>query len=261
MPKIFFIACFILSQVLLSSSTNIECNFQGSELYPVIGYVYLCSIDTDPSITTQKSAVINTIDGLATPKRTYNFVHGFFASEKTIHFFPKGLNNFFRHIEFIKVERCGLKVIHQSDLEPFVNLLYFDLSYNSIEVIEEGLFSYNPKLKAVGLWESKIIHIDSKVFDSLNDLSCIWLDNVPCIGFNACEDDEKVRFGIGKVKKQCMNSKFLGFNRDVEELSNDAKILNSGAFNGKLQRFERKLNDSKLSGLFYLREKIDRLKI
>lgn len=246
--------------MLLSSSTDIGCSFESSGLNPLIGYVYVCKVDSDPVITSRESANITTIDGSATPGRMFGFVYGFLAKEITIHFFPKGLTNFFKNFEFIKIESCGLKVIQKSDLQPFGKLLYIDFSYNNIEVIEEGLFDFNPELKAVGFWESKIIHIDPKVFDYLNNLSCFWFDNVPCINFNVCDSKEKLKHAIGLVKKNCKNSGFVDLNNDIENLKRDAKILNSGALNVKIQMFERKFNASKLSGVFYLREKIDSLK-
>jgi len=136
-------------------------------------------------------------------------VEGFYAEFETIKFFPKGLDKLFKNLKLIHMYYCDLKEIHQSDLKPFPNLVYFRLALNKIEVIEAGLFDYNPNLEFVGFWESKIIHIDPNVFDHLYKLSYLWLSTVPCINIDFYDSREQVKKAIKIVKSNCSNSEFL----------------------------------------------------
>lgn len=248
----------MLSHVLLSTSTIIDCQLSLEGPYEIVHWVYLCDVITDPQITTRKSANLTDVNGH--PRQIFVAVFGFLVQEKTLHFFPKGLEKYFPNLDFIKIERCGLKVIQQSDLKPFSKLNFIDLSYNSIEVIEKGLFDFNPKLKVVGFRESKIFHIDPNVFDNLSNIKCFWFDNVSCLGYHFCDSARQLKNAFEDVKKRCKNSDFVTLNKEIEELKNDTGVLNSEEFKRKFKDFERKFNDSSLSRKFYLTEKVKNLK-
>jgi len=75
----------------------------------------------------------------------------------------------------LSIKSCGLKEIHQRDLEVFPNL-HSDNFYNdSIQVLEKGLFSKNPKLRIINFSLNKIIFIHDEVFKNFLKLNKIYL--------------------------------------------------------------------------------------
>ena len=176
----------------LWTSTLIDCNYYADDYY-LFGYNYRCTVDNDPNIISKESAVINEVTGSHQTSKSHNDVLGIYASDKTIHFFPKGLEKTFKNIKLIDITICQLKEIHQADLKPFPNLVHLSLSYNEIEVIEEGLFDYNPNLEVVGFYERKLVHIDPNVFDNLNKLRSFWFSLVPCVGLDVEDSKEDVK--------------------------------------------------------------------
>jgi len=171
-------------------------------------------------------------------------VEGFIAIDKTMQFFPKGLDKFFKNIKRIYIHSCQLKEIHQSDLKGFPNLVYFELKYNEIEVIEAGLFDFNPNLESIRFYlESKIIHIDPNVFDHLNKLSNLWFSSAPCFG----EHIDVIKEIINRVKSNCSNAEFLSLDSQIKNLKIESKTLNSEDFHTKLETFEKTFNNSKFS--------------
>jgi len=58
-----------------------------------VGEIYHCEVYNNPNITTEESAEIN---GTHENSKSNDDVLGFRAEYKTIHFFPKGLDNFLK---------------------------------------------------------------------------------------------------------------------------------------------------------------------
>jgi len=171
---------------------------------------YRCEVNTDPNIITEESAVISGVSGTHEGSKNDDDVQGFYATGKTIQFFPKGLENIFKNIKVIRITECQLKAIHQSDLKPFPNLVYFFSAENEIKVIEKGLFDYNPDLEVVGFaYETEIAHIDPNVFDNLNKLRYFFFWAVPCVSQTISDSREEVQKIIQVVKSNCSNSEYL----------------------------------------------------
>ena len=81
---------------------------------------------------------------------------------------------FFENLELIFIDFAGMKEIHQTDLKPFPKLIYLSLEYNSIEVLESGVFDANPNLEILSFVTNDLVHIESNVFDNLPKLRCFW---------------------------------------------------------------------------------------
>jgi len=157
---------------------------------------------------------------------------------------------------------CQLKAIHQSDLKVFPNLIYFALDSNEIEVIEEGLFDFNPNLEFVAFWESKIIHIDTNVFDHLTKLRYFSFTDIPCTDFvDITNSTEKVQKALKVFKSNCSNAEFLSLENQITNLEIESKTLNSSDFNTKLYIFEQTFNNSKFSKFRPLNYKFQNLKL
>jgi len=225
-----------------------------------LGKIYRCAVSYEPNIRTKESAQIGGINGTHQDLRTNDDVLGFHADDKTIQVFPKGLDNFFKNLKVIFIWFGELKEIHQSDLKVFPNLVYFNLGSNRIEVIEEGLFDFNPNLEFVEFYEIRIIHIDPNVFDHLNKLRYFLFSNVLCVRQNVFNLTEQVQEAIKVVKSSCSNDDFLSLENQIENLEIESKTLNSEAFGAKLEMFEKIFNNSKFSKFRPLNYKFQNLK-
>jgi len=242
-----------------STSTDIECDYGFSVKYSVVGSIYQCTVDKNLNILTEDSAVISGVNGSHWSK-SYDDVEGFYAVGQTIHFFPKDLDKLFKNLKLIEFLSCQLKEIHQSDLKVFPNLVYLYLYGNAIEVIEEGLFDFNPNLELVGFEESEIVHIDPNVFDHLTKLRYFLFFAVRCVNQEVEDSREKVQKVLKVVKSKCPNSEFLSFDDQIKNIENESKALSSEAFSTKLESFEKSFKSSELSKTRTLNEKLQNLK-
>jgi len=263
-----FVFCLISAFGGSSTSTNIECDYGISSYDPDDLFlkfrnfeIYFCWGTNNLNITTEESAEINSISGTHEDSKVNDDVLGFDVGFNTIQFFPKGLDKFFKNLKVINIHDCKLKEIHQSDLKVFPNLVYFKLSLNEIEVIEEGLFDFNPHLELVGFEEPKIIHIDPNVFDNLAKLSDFWFEDVPCVTKEIYDSREEVQEAIKVVKSSCSSSEFLSLDNQIKNLEIKSKTLNSEDFNTKLETFEKSFNNSKFSKFRPLNYKVQNLKL
>ena len=153
-----------------------------------------------------------------------------------------------------------MEEIHQSDLKPFMLLSHFYITWNLIEIIEEGLFDYNPNLEWIGFTGSNIIHIDPNVFDNLKKLKTFWLETVPCVKKKVDNSYEKVKEVIVVVKRQCRNSEFMEIEDKIENLKSESKSLNAEEFKEKLELFEKSFITLKFSKYRPLNHKFESLK-
>jgi len=226
-----------------------------------VGLSYECEVNNNPNITTEESAKISGVSGTHKGSRSNDDdVQSFHASWKTIQFFPKGLDKFFINLKFISIHRSQLKEIHQSDLKGFPNLTYFYLSGNEIEVIEEGLFDFNPHLEAVGFDESKIIHIDPNVFDHLNKLRYFWFDDVPCLHQKINYSREKVQEAIKVIRCNCSSSEFWSLDNKIKSLESDSETFNYSKIGTKIENFVNSFKNSKFSRFRLLNYKLEKVK-
>ncbi|XP_070505183.1 uncharacterized protein [Chironomus tepperi] len=262
MLKIIFVAlCLIAAFCGSSSSTNIECNYGIGLGYSVVGDIYRCNVNNNPNIISEESAQISGVSGTHVNSSYSNDdVLGFRADSKIIEVFPSGLDKIFKNIKVIYISRCQLKEIHQSDLKAFPHLVYFNLYDNKIEIIEEGLFDYNPNLEFVGFDERNIIHIDPNVFDHLNKLRYFWFYRVPCVAKSIDDSKEKVQSAIKVVKSNCTNADFLSLDTQLKNLESESKTLDSEAFSAKLESFEKSFQNSKFFKFRPLSYKVQNLK-
>jgi len=200
-----FIAC--LSVLCgFGDSVNIECSY-GPWTLNVMGPVYQCFLENTLNITSRESAVINSETGYHLKGMSNANVTCFFSDDyHVIEYFPRNLKNIFINLNMIYIHNGPLKEIHQNDLRPFPNLLQLGLSYNDIEYLEDGLFDYNPELAYISIESNKIIHIGSQVFENLNKLSWLYLQDNTCIDMVARNNRAAVRKVINKAKSSCQQS-------------------------------------------------------
>ncbi|KAL7011503.1 hypothetical protein ACKWTF_014291 [Chironomus riparius] len=191
---------------------------------------------------------------------TNDDVTGLDVRTKTMHFFPKGLYKFFKNLKLIHIIFCELKEIHQSDLMPFTNLMFLYISSNDVEVIEEGLFDFNPNLELIYFYESNVIHIDPNVFDNLNKLIRFYFAPIPCISRNIENSRENVLEAIKVVKTKCSNFEYIFLENQLKSLEMASNTLKSNHFNLQLDNLEKKFKNSKFSKFRPLNYKIENLR-
>lgn len=167
------------------------------------------------------------------PGKSNSNVNGIDSYQKTIQYFPSGMDKIFGNLKLISIWHGRIKEIHQSDLRPFSKLVYLSLHQNNIEVIDDGLFDFNPNLEVITLSNNRISHIDQFVFDNLVKLAYLGFDANPCINMEARASQAMVRDIIRIAKIKCTNSNVLrsrldtnaiGRSRNLEfsELENDS---------------------------------------
>jgi len=222
--------------------------------------LYQCWVRNNPVILTQESAQISTVGGTHEDSKWNDDVLDFHAQSKTIKFFPKGLEKFFKNLKLIQILACQLQEIHQSDLKVFPNLTYLYLNSNDIEVIEEGLFDFNPNLEYIEFYESEIIHIDPNVLDNLTKLRTFLFRDYSCIKHNIENSKENVQKALKVARPKCTNSDFVSLENQIKNLEIESKTLKFEDFNTNLETFQKILKNSKFSKFRPLNYKFEFLK-
>ncbi|KAL7013087.1 hypothetical protein ACKWTF_015186 [Chironomus riparius] len=261
MAIVLFVIFCLIFLIPDSSATNIECNYNKKLDYAILGYIYQCEVINNANITDTASAHISRINGTHESPKTNDAVLSVSAGEKIIKKFPRGLHKFFKNLKAIYIYSCNLKEIHQSDLRHFSGLVYFLSSHNGIEVIEKGLFKFNPKLEVVGFRESELIHIDPNVFDHLSLLSRFFFTSVPCINQEVLFSVEKVRDAINLSKSKCLSLEYLELEGKIENLEDESRSLKFEDFRITFENFELNFKDSKFLRHRPLKEKFEDLKM
>lgn len=191
---------------------------------------------------------------------TNDEVIGFVAREKSIEIFPKDVAKFFGNIKLIHISYSHIKELHASDLEAFPNLVELDLHENKIRILEDGLFQYNPNMKFISFSNNKIVHIDSNVFDGLNNLIYLYLTANRCISRGAYKSSSQVMDVIADVKEFCIDSEYLKFRNSLKNLEIKSKVIRPEVFLEELSKLSDDFEDSEFSNDKTLRRKIEYLK-
>lgn len=137
-------------------------------------------------------------------------IEGFNYSEqpKKIHYFPRGLDEYFPSLKVIKIKFAGLKEIHQNDLKSFTELEVLNLYQNEIEIIEENLFKFNLKLRAISFEMNKIYYVEIQSLKMLENLKSLYI-GVVCIN-EGIKNKEKSEFDklFMKIEHSCSNQNY-----------------------------------------------------
>lgn len=188
---------------------------------------------TNLNITTPESAVIENVSNNHTIGKNNDDVIGFWSENKTVNFFPQNLNKMFKNLKLIVIMHGKINEIHKTDLMPFSDLEYLNLHNNTIEVLEEGLFDYNPNLAFISFANNKLYKIHPEVFDQLTKLNLLFLDGNKCVDKLAKDDHKALGKLINEVKIKCLNDTITTTTSTTTEMNK----INS-----------EKLNDDKNSG-------------
>lgn len=178
---------------------------------------------------------------------------------KTVKFFPQGMDKLYPNLKAIAIWGGKTKEIHQSDLKPFIKLVHFILHECEIEVLEDGLFHFNPKLQYISFHGNKIIHIHPNVFDHLKNLSWLYLGSNKCIN-NASENSTKsVNSLIPVVKNKCKSSEFMNLDESLKKLELGIENGELKSFKGAFAEFKTKFISSEFKDSYTLGSRFDKV--
>lgn len=165
--------------IVKASALNLECKFNHGN-YAYVGNYYACEIQ-NINIQTSDNREMTQVIGTHSNGRNNKNVEHISAVSKTIRFLPKRLEVLFPNLKTMRLYACNMEEIRQSDLAPFgKNLEVICFDYNKIKYLEKDLFAKNEKLRYVYFDGNQIKFIHEKVFDNLNFLVTLWMNNNDC---------------------------------------------------------------------------------
>jgi hypothetical protein len=173
------------------------------------------------------------------------------------------LEKIYKNLNGIILYTEPINFVQQSDLRPYTKLVFLQIADTKIEIIEDGLFDFNPQLKYLALNENKIFHIGLKVFDHLNNLQSLYLDKNICISRKIEKNRSEVLKLITTVKDQCMSTEFFAIDEKFLKLEDEMKNLNRKNFRNfekNVHSLEKLLVRSKFANFTMLQEKLEKLK-
>jgi len=239
-------------------SSSVDCNYNNYDFYAV-GSKYRCEVSNNLNISSPESAEIVAVTGAHMSGKSNNDEIYFHAEDKHIEYFPRGLEKFFTKLTGIAIWRSQLKEIRQDDLKPYTKLKNLYLSINNIEVIENGLFDYQPDIEVIIFEICKIFHISLTVFDNLPKLTTLYLYGNNCTNQYSTHNRAGVLEVIKSVKSTCVSSEFLKLDEKLKNLEKNSKNLNYdnfASFKVNLENFKLELNNSKFSNFQPFRSRL-----
>jgi hypothetical protein len=84
-----------------------------------------------------------------------------------------------------------------------------DLHNNDIDILEDGLFEFNPNLEVISFTYNKIFHIGSRVFEILTKLHTLNLNENICTELNVLGNPTAIQAAIPNLKNVCRSQTFL----------------------------------------------------
>jgi len=235
---------------LLSSSQSayFQCNYYTGS-WGSLGTLYQCGVQNSVSITSLDAAQVDYICGEHPAGYNNDNVEAFDVYRGQIHYFPRGLNKFFKNLKGIQIGSTGLKEVHQSDLKDLPKLMNLHLHTSNSEILEKNLFEFNPNLDYIYLNSNKISHIDPNIFDKLTILRKLYLNSNTCINMRA-DNPTEINNVIRTAQSQCSNSDYSNLELKVKNLEIESKNLNSENFKEKLENLENEIKNSKFPNFF-----------
>lgn len=172
--KLLITPLLTLTFITTINSLILHCNFKDSS-----SYGYICEV-SHLEITSKTDRTITGVTGQHRPARSNDDVKFLQSSGKTVNFFPKELEKFFKNLETIWLNGAKLKEISSEDLKVFTKLKRFSIGYNEVEVIEADLFKFNGNLEWIDLESNKIKHVENGAITGLKTLKEFYFNGNPC---------------------------------------------------------------------------------
>ncbi|KAG5669388.1 hypothetical protein PVAND_017275 [Polypedilum vanderplanki] len=192
------IILFTSSQV---SSLELNCNYKFHTNWWAVDNIYFCEQTT--SLVTTPNDIVDKIHGEHKENYGNNDVKGFRVDDKTMNYFPKGIDKFFPNLQFIAIWTTELKEIRQSDLAPFTKLRILSIWNNQIEVLEKDLLQFNTEIEYIGFGKNNIKFVDGKIFNHLRKLHTFHFDGNDCVSRQVAGNKHEVWDLTEEIEERC----------------------------------------------------------
>ncbi|KAG5668275.1 hypothetical protein PVAND_016222 [Polypedilum vanderplanki] len=192
---------FFLLFIPFVSAVIINCEFK-TYTYSVIGSVYECILNKDPSIISPNIVITSANGTHYNSSMNHEKVASFYSNSKTIHYMPHELNKIFPNLIAILIHYGRIKEIHQKDLEQYSKLRLLNLYQNDITYLEKDFFKFNTQLQYISFSYNKINQIYPTIFDHLNQVEFLRLESNQCVNKNKYDRSGVLEL-IKEVKENC----------------------------------------------------------
>lgn len=115
-----------------------ECSYAIEDLGESLYNIYCCTVQNDLSIKSREVSVITSVNRTHDSGQINDNVHGFLVRNKSINYFPKGLEKIFRNLKGIAIQQCHLKQVTQADLQVFSKLVTFTCKIMTLKYLKKG---------------------------------------------------------------------------------------------------------------------------
>lgn len=207
------------------SCTYRKSNWNGA----VTGENYQCFVD---DLRVEKDTErADSVGGKHSPGKTHGDVRSIFIEKSQAHYWPKGVEKFFRNIEGITVQDSTLKALTQEDLKGFSQLKELFIKNNKLTTLHSGLFDFNPKLKFISFSTNYLRSIPADLIDPIEDLDELRFAYNVCVSRNG-KGSNAIKEVLGDVLEKCQNSDtsddVTQLKMKIEQLEKDIERLSSG---------------------------------
>lgn len=110
-----------------------------------------------------------------------NETEGILVRNQHFKYFPLNLHLLLPNLKAIQIIACGLKELTVENMKNFPNLKYLWLPLNQIEILLNGVFENNSKLKKLSLYGNKLKMIQARVLMPLKNLLYVSFEKNECI--------------------------------------------------------------------------------
>lgn len=145
---------------------------------------------------------------------------------QTLIFTPRNIHVFFENLEVYISRNTGLPDLTGATLTGLSNLRLLDFGGNNIKTIENDLFIANPFVEIIYFDLNPIRHVASEVFDNLNELHTLNMNDTTCISDFA--DNDKSKIDILKFR--------LIVNCPPTFVMTESKIIDGSVLQSKIQQ-------------------------
>lgn len=156
-------------------------------------------------IISKENRTITAVEGDHDSFKSNSDVSYFESTGKTMNYFPRKLEKFFKNLEIISINSANLSEISKEDIKVFTKLLSLSLPSNNIEVINADLFKFNPQITQLNLNYNKIKLVSSGAFDNLIKLEFLGFAQNLCYSglVQAMLNHTKMTNFIKEIDKRC----------------------------------------------------------
>lgn len=123
--------------------------------------------------------------------------------EKNFPTIPRRIDIYIPNLKALVVFKSNLTKITSEDLKNLKDLEFLNLNYNLIEVLENYLFKFNPKLSTILMKSNRIKFVHPTAFHGLNNVQTLDLQNNHCFNGNTEKNQSKSLKLITEINLKC----------------------------------------------------------